>query len=155
MLKHEITYTDFDDEKVTETLYFNLSRTELIEMDAERGEEGLANWAERLVKIKDTKTLFAEFKKIVINAYGEKSPDGKRFVKSEEIRENFANSAAFDELMVQLMTNEETVANFIKGVVPKEMAAEIEKSKAEETAKAKAVMQKALDEAPKVDIPTT
>lgn len=155
MLKHEITYTDFDDEKVTETLYFNLSKTELLEMDAEHGEQGLANWAEQLVKIKDTKTLFAEFKKIVINSYGEKSPDGKRFVKNDEIRENFANSAAFDEVMVQLMTNEETMANFIKGVMPKELAEEIEKNRAEEAAKAKAVEQKALDEAPKADTPTT
>lgn len=129
MLKHEITYEDFDGDKVTETLYFNLSNSELIEMDVEH-EEGMHNWLQKMVKIEDKKQLFAEFKKLLLASYGEKSPDGKRFVKSEQIRNDFLHSAAYEALFFELMTDEETVANFIKGILPKELQEEAEKAKA-------------------------
>jgi hypothetical protein len=145
MLKHEISYTNFDDEKVTETFYFNISKSELVELDVEH-QEGMYEWLQTMQKTNDKKTLFHEFKKIVLMAYGQKSPDGKRFIKNDELREEFSQSAAFEELFVQLMTDETVIATFIKGVLPKDLSEEVEKSqKAEQMAEAEKTLAQKTD----------
>jgi len=119
MLIKPITYTDFDGETRTEKFHFNLSRTECLEFEAEAGSIGLKKLLEKMVKEEDTKRLFAWFKKIVLTAYGEKSIDGKRFVKSEELSKAFEQSNAYDVLMVELFTGgEKAVADFINAVIP-------------------------------------
>ena len=79
---------------------------------------GLSNMIERIVNSKDNKEIIALFKQIILKAYGEKSPDGKRFVKSKEISEAFSQTEAYSELFVELALNEEKAANFIKGILP-------------------------------------
>lgn len=133
MLKHEITYEDFNDEKVTETLYFNISKTELMELEVEHP-EGMHDWLQRMVKIEDKKKLFAEFKRIILLSYGEKSPDGKRFIKSDEIRNDFEHSAAFEALFVSLIESEDTVAKFITNVLPKDLQEDVKKAASEREA---------------------
>ncbi len=127
MLKRDITYQDFNDEKVTDTFYFNITKSEIIELEVET-KEGMDATIKKIIETKDNKTLIAEFKRIILLAYGEKSADGKRFIKSDESREAFSQTAAFDSLFMELATEEEAAANFIKGVLPKELSAEIEKA---------------------------
>ncbi len=127
MLKRDITYQDFNDEKVTDTFYFNITKSEIIELEVET-KEGMDATIKKIIETKDNKTLIAEFKRIILLAYGEKSGDGKRFIKSDESREAFSQTAAFDTLFIELATEEEAAANFIKGVLPKELSAEIEKA---------------------------
>lgn len=127
MLKRDITYEDFDGEQVTETFYFNLTKSEIIELEVSY-KEGLQAALLRIVKAQDNKTLIAEFKKIVLLAYGERSEDGKRFIKNDEIREAFSQTAAYDALFMELATSDDAAATFIKGVVPKDFAKEIEKT---------------------------
>ncbi|MET0786532.1 MAG: hypothetical protein ABWY25_07500 [Paenisporosarcina sp.] len=126
MLKRDITYEDFDGEKVTETFYFNLSRSEIIELEVEY-KDGLKEALQRIVKAEDSKALIKEFKKIVLMAYGEKSSDGKRFVKSDAIREAFSQTAAYDQLFMELAMDDNAAATFIKGVIPKDFAQEQDK----------------------------
>lgn len=120
MLKRSITYTDFNGDEVTEVLYFHLSKPELIEMEVELS-GGLSTMLQRISENGDRKAIVAEFKKIVLTAYGEKSDDGKIFRKSDEIRKNFASSAAYSQLFMELATDETSAAEFINGVMPKDL----------------------------------
>lgn len=130
MLKREIKYTDFDDVVQTEVFYFNISKPEWLEMEVEQ-KEGFSVWIQNVIKADDNKTLIEQFKKIILAAYGEKSPDGKRFVKSDELRENFSHTAAFQELFMELATDADSAAEFVKGILPKDMAGQVEQAIAE------------------------
>jgi hypothetical protein len=127
MLKREITYEDFNGEKATDTFYFNLTKTEIIELEVSY-EGGLEAALKRIVATNDSKNLIAEFRRIVLLAYGVKSDDGKRFIKSNELREEFSQTAAYDALFMELATNDEAAATFIKGIIPKDMTQEVAKS---------------------------
>jgi hypothetical protein len=126
MFKRDVTYEDFDGEEVTETFYFNLSKRELIQLEVEY-KEGLRDALQRIVKSNDNKTLVAEFQKIVLLAYGIKSDDGRRFIKNDTIREEFSQTAAYDSLFMELAMDDTAAAAFINGIVPKDLAQEVEK----------------------------
>lgn len=125
MLKREITYEDFNGERKTESFYFNLTQTEIIEYQVEY-EGGLDSVIRNIIAASDIKSLVAEFKKIVLLAYGIRSEDGKRFIKSPELREEFTQTAAFDALFMELATNADAASTFIKGVVPRDFAKEMD-----------------------------
>ncbi len=127
MLKREITYEDFNGDKVTETFYFNLSKTELIELEVGYG-EGLEAAIRKIIKAEDRQALITEFKKIILMTYGEKSPDGKRFAKSDELRMAFSQTAAFDALFMELATSDNAAVDFLKGVLPSELQEGLDKS---------------------------
>ena len=118
MLKKTIKYTDFNDVEREEDFYFNLTRAELAEMQLSK-EGGLQAWLEKIDKTDNQPELIKIFKNIILKAYGEKSADGKRFIKSEEISEAFAQSAAYDEFFIELISNEAKAAEFINGLMPK------------------------------------
>lgn len=120
MLKRNITYVNFNDEEVTEEAYFNLTKAEVVEMELS-SKEGLSEMLQRIVKTEDRPALIREFKNIILMSYGEKSEDGKRFIKSQKLRDEFAQSAAYDQLFTELITTEQVVADFIIGVLPKDL----------------------------------
>lgn len=120
MLKRNITYKDFNGEEVTETFYFNLTRTELIELEVSY-EGGLQAAIQRIIEENDPKKLIMEFKRIVLLAYGVRSEDGKRFMKSDQIREEFSQTAAYDELFMELATDDDAAADFVKGIIPSDL----------------------------------
>lgn len=132
MLIRPITYTDFNDEEVTETFYFNISKSEIVDLEVGY-EDGLENFVRRIVRTDDKKALLGEFKKIILLSYGERSSDGKRFVKSAELRESFSQTAAYDALFMELITDEDKLVTFIKAVLPKDMSAELEKMVSSQT----------------------
>lgn len=120
MLIQPITYTDYNDEVHTENFYFNLTRSELIEMDAML--PGGMEETFKLIKEKnDIPALMKAFKTILLKSYGIKHADGKRFEKSEEISRAFEQSPAYDEFFMSLVTDDGTMSTtFIKGILPKE-----------------------------------
>lgn len=120
MLKREIKFKNFDDEDDTEIAWFHLSKTELVEMEVEN-EDGLEKTIRRIIEADNRKALIAEFKRVILSAYGVKSEDGKRFIKSEELRTAFSQTAAFDTLFMELATDDSAAAEFINGIVPKDM----------------------------------
>jgi hypothetical protein len=126
MLKREIGYEDFDGNPQTETFYFNLTMAEIIEYNVGY-EGGLEGVIRRIITTSDHKGLVEEFKKIILMSYGERSEDGKRFVKSEESRQAFSQTAAYDSLFMQLATDSDALVAFITSVVPKDVAKEIAK----------------------------
>ena len=127
MLKRDITYEDFNGDMITEAFYFNLTRTEIIELEVGY-DGGLEAALKRIVAAENKQQLVTEFKKLVLLSYGVKSEDGKRFIKNDRLREEFSQTPAFDILFMDLATNDDAAAVFVKGILPKEMAKEIEKA---------------------------
>lgn len=125
MLKKKIKYTDFNDVEREETFYFNLSKAELIELYAEEN-GGFDEYIKSIVESGNNKEILATFKKIIRMAYGEKSLDGKYLKKSEELSDNFCATNAYSELVMELMSNEETAANFINSVIPADVKNQVE-----------------------------
>lgn len=120
MLKKTITFTDYNGEKVTEDYYFNLSRAEVMELQLSVNgyKDGFAGYLQELVNSKDVPAISQMFKKIILSAYGVKSPDGKRFIKSQEIRDSFEQTEAYSELFMELIQDGEKCKAFIEGVMP-------------------------------------
>jgi hypothetical protein len=125
MLKLDVTYETFDEETVTEPFYFNISEPELIEMEVSYT-DGWSATLTRAMEYKDMPVLVKIFKDLLLQAYGEKSTDGKHFVKSDEIRTKFSQTAAYVKMFTDLATNDQFAADFIIGVMPKSLAKEFE-----------------------------
>jgi hypothetical protein len=117
MLKKSITYTDYDGNERTEDFYFNLSRAEVLEMEMSVN-GGMRAWIEKIVAEQDGEKMVARFKDIILKSYGEKSLDGKRFVKSRELTDAFTQTEAYSELFMQLATDAEFAASFINAIIP-------------------------------------
>ena len=118
MLQKTITYTDYDGNERTEDFYFNISKAELTELQySVKG--GLKNILEKAVKEKDGPTIMQLSKEIVLKAYGVKSNDGRRFMKSEELTKEFAETEAYVNLFMELATDEKAAIAFAEGVMPK------------------------------------
>ncbi len=122
MYKKTVTYTDFNGVERTEDFYFNFTKAELIDMQLST-DGGLLEIIKKIVNAKDTPALIKLFKKIILLAYGIKSEDGKRFKKSDEIREDFASTEAYSEIYMELATNTDSASAFINGILPADLAA--------------------------------
>ena len=117
MLKKTITYIDYNGVERTEDFYFNLSKAEVLEL--EMGTTGgLTEMINKIVAAQDSPTLIKIFKELVLKAYGEKSPDGKRFIKSDEIRDAFSQTEAYSNLFMELATDAEAASKFFNGIIP-------------------------------------
>lgn len=135
MLKKEIKYTDFNGDERTEVFYFNLTKTELTELDIESGGT-LVEALKRMINTQDAAGLAMFFKNMIIRSYGEKSDDGRYFEKGDDyaLGKRFTRSNAFDVMFTELLSDStgEKVQAFIYGVIPPEIAAQ---AKAETTPK--------------------
>lgn len=117
MLKKTITYEDYDGNKRTEDFYFNLSKAEIMEM--EMGVSGgMTQMLNRIVAAQDGERIIKTFKEIILKAYGEKSSDGKRFIKSEELSTAFSQTEAYSQLFMELATDADAAAKFVNGIIP-------------------------------------
>ena len=126
MLKQEITYEDFNGDTRTETFYFNYTRPELLEWEvSEKG--GMRKMMQEIVKAEAQKEIVDVFKTFLLNAYGEKSDDGRKHKKTQELKDDFASTAAYAAFYMQLAEDADLAARFINGVVPKGMAQELTK----------------------------
>ena len=117
MLKRTITYEDFNGVERTEDFYFNLTEAECVEWQLGT-EGGLVEMIEKIVAAKDTKSLIEIFKDLVLKAYGEKSADGRRFMKDAEIREAFSQTNAYSIIFMELAKDDIAANEFIKGIIP-------------------------------------
>lgn len=117
MLKKTITYVDYNGSNRTEDFYFNLSQAEVMEMEMSTA-GGLAETIQRVVAAQDAPSIIKIFKDLVLKAYGEKSLDGKRFIKSDEAATAFSQTEAYSQLFMELATNADVAAEFVNGIIP-------------------------------------
>lgn len=121
MLKKTITYNDYNGVERTEDFYFNFTEAEAMELELSTT-GGLMEMIRRIIAAQDAPAIIKTFKELVLKAYGEKSPDGKRFVKSKELSTAFAQTEAYSQLFMELATDAEKAAAFVNGIVPKTAA---------------------------------
>lgn len=122
MLKKTIKYTDYDGNEREEDFYFNLSKAEITEMELSK-EGGMSEYIKKISATQNGPELIKLFKDIIIKSYGEKSLDGKRFIKNKELTEAFTQTEAYSELFVELASNADEAVKFINGIMPKNMTA--------------------------------
>lgn len=121
MLKETITYTDYNGVERTEDYFFNLTQAEITEMEMSIT-GGLAEMIRKVVAAQDAPAIIKIFKDLILKAYGEKSPDGKRFVKSDELRTAFSQTEAYSVLFMKLATDADAAAKFVNGIIPADLA---------------------------------
>lgn len=119
MWKETITYKDFYGEERTEEFRFHLSKAECAEKQMKYAGGGYAEFLKRIVDAKNQETIVDLFKQFILDAYGEISQDGRRFVKSPELSKAFSETEAFSILYMKLATDDEYAAKFVNGVIPK------------------------------------
>jgi hypothetical protein len=127
MLKREIKYEDFNENQTSEICYFNISKPEIIMLEAQY-DGGFGNFLQRLLEAKNESQLVNQFKEIILMAYGEKTEDGKHFLKSEELKKQFSQSAAYNQLFMELASDPDALLEFIRGVFPKDVVVEIDQA---------------------------
>lgn len=117
MLKRTITYTDYDGNERTEDFYFNLSKAEILKMELEIP-GGMTQMINQIVAAQNVPELIGLFSKLIFKAYGEKSPDGKRFIKSDELSTAFSQTEAYSDLFTELATDSKAASEFVNGLIP-------------------------------------
>lgn len=131
MLKKTITYTDYNGSERTEDFYFNLNKAEIMEMEMSTT-GGLAEMIKKIVAAQDAPSIIKIFKDLILKAYGEKSADGKRFMKVDvngnKLCNDFEQTEAFSILFMELATDADAAAAFVNGIVPADMAKKIAKN---------------------------
>ena len=120
MLKKTIKYTDYDGNEREEDFYFNLSKAEVTEMELSK-EGGMSEYIKKISAAQNAPELIKLFKEIITKSYGEKSLDGKRFIKNKELTEAFIQTEAYSELFVELASNADEAVKFVNGIMPKNM----------------------------------
>lgn len=120
MIKKTVKYVDYNGVERVEDFYFNLNKAEITEMELSI-DGGLTKMIEDIVASNDNKQIVGLFKEILLKSYGEKSKDGKRFVKSKEMAEAFAQTEAYSELFIELALDAQAAADFFNGILPADM----------------------------------
>ena len=123
MFKKTIEYTDYNGRKRSEDFYFHFTDEELLEMEMSR-DGGLGEALKKLAQEQNPREIISIFKWIVLSAYGEKSPDGRRHIKTDEVRDNFKHCPAFSVLFMELATDAKAASDFVNNLVTAERLAE-------------------------------
>lgn len=121
MLKKTITYKDYLGNEKTKDCWFNLSKSEIMEMELSTP-GGLTATLNKVIAAQDAPSIIKIFKDLVLKSYGVISPDGEQFIKSEQLRTEFSQTVAYDQLFMELATDAEKAAEFVNGIIPAEIA---------------------------------
>lgn len=117
MYVQKIKYMDYNGMERNETFYFNFTKAEVVEMEYSVS-GGLTAVLNQISETKDFPKLIAIFKDLILKAYGEKSPDGRRFIKSKELSDEFSQTEAYSELYIKLASDTDSALEFIRGIMP-------------------------------------
>lgn len=121
MLKKTIKYTDYDGNEREEDFYFNLTQAECVKLQLGT-DGGLEKKLRKIIAEQDVPKIIPIFEDIILGAYGEKTPDGKRFVKSKELAEAFSQTEAYSNLFIELLSDADAAAAFVNGILPQGLA---------------------------------
>lgn len=116
MITKTITYKDYNGVEKTRDFMFNFSKAEIAEMEL-TVDGGFSSYIEKITAAQDMGAIIKTFKELLLKAYGEKSPDGERFVKSKDLSEAFSQTEAYSTLFMELSTNAEAASAFVNGLM--------------------------------------
>lgn len=123
MLKKTITYHDFNGNEYTEDFWFGLTKSDLIDMEMNTP-GGMQEYVTHIAQTQDMRAVLEMFKNLIFKSYGKKSPDGKRFIRSKEISEEFTQTDAYDVLLMEIFSDENAASAFVNGILPQDIAAQ-------------------------------
>lgn len=115
MFRYDVKYEDYNGKTQEKTLWFNLSKGELLKMDLKYN---LEKHLQEVSKSQDREKILETFEWIISTAYGEKSEDGQMFIKNQQVLDAFKQSPAYDEFLFDLLTTEDAASAFVRGIVP-------------------------------------
>ena len=124
MIKKTVKYVDFNGVDKSEDLYFNLTKTELNNLNFKH-HGTYSDQLKAIVDNKDVKLVTELFAEIIQRGYGIKSEDGRNFRKSPEILYDFTTSAVYDALMTELLENADEAANLFVGMLPSDLQGQV------------------------------
>lgn len=127
MIAKTVEYVDFDGNERSETFYFHLTKEQLMFWLSTNAEYTLDKLLLRLGEKGDLKGTLNIFKQLILDAYGEKTLDGRGFMKSEQMRNEFACTEAFSKIFCEIINNENSAMSFVKGILPNDVREEIDK----------------------------
>lgn len=130
MLKKTITYTDYEGNQRTEDFYFNLTKAELTMMDLSTP-GGINKKLQKISQEMNVPLIMDTFRGFILNSYGQISDDGRRFIKSEQLKTEFEQTEAYSELFMEMCTDANAAAEFLAGIVPKDFGEQFRKAAAE------------------------
>lgn len=132
MYKKTITYTDYNNVERTEDFWFNFSKAEIMEMEMSV-DGGMSALMKKVASTQDAPSLVKIFKDLVLDAYGERSADGRRFMKHDDngrrLSDNFKETEAYSVLFMELAFDDKAAAEFMNGIIPKDLAKQIAETK--------------------------
>ena len=120
MVVKKIKYTDFNGVEREEEFMFNLTEAEITEMEL-MTDGGLSDSIKKIISAQNTPEIIKTFKMLLLKSYGEKSADGRRFIKSEELTEAFTQTNAYSQFFMELATDDKAAIAFINGIIPDSM----------------------------------
>jgi hypothetical protein len=126
MYVKKIKYTNYNGEERERRFYFNLSKAEVLNMELSTN-GGYENYINRIVETRDQHELIRMFKELIKMSYGVKSDDGEMFIKNDKVFSEFEQSEAYSEFYMELVTNTESAIEFINGIMPQALMAEVQK----------------------------
>ena len=128
MLKKTMTTVDFGGTERTEDYYFNLTNAEIMEMQL-CTDGGFVETVKKIVEAKNQLELTRLFKKIICASYGVLSPDGRKFVKNQQVLDDFMATQAYSDLYIELLSGDGKAAeDFVNGILPKDLTNEAAKA---------------------------
>lgn len=130
MFKYTVTYEDFNGEMQEEVIYFNLSKIEIIKLDKHTptGYKDYSSYLTSVADSGDATKILDIFSDLMLMAYGMKSEDGKHFIKSEELKNEFAQSVAYEQTLADMIESPEIIEQFMVGIMPKDLLAKIQQN---------------------------
>ena len=120
MYVKEMEYVDFNGVPRKEKFYFNLTKAEVLDMELGKT-GGFTEYIRKIIEAQDTPELMSLFKMLLLKSYGVKSDDGRRFIKNDQVREDFEQTQAFSDLYMLLALNDKEASDFVNGIVPPDM----------------------------------
>lgn len=128
MIKITKTFTDFNGNERTEDFFFHLTEAEVMKMEMST-KGGLAEMIQSVIASQDAPAIIKIFEDLVSKAYGKKSPDGREFIKNDQIRTSFEQTQAYSDIFMELATDADAAARFVNGIIPANLAKKVAEMK--------------------------
>jgi hypothetical protein len=147
MILKTIKFKNYAGEEEVGTFHFNLSKGELVKMQMSAIDHRTESFEDKLEKIGSSlngKALIEVIDEIIDISYGVKTTDGKRFIKNAADLEFFKSTEAYSELVVELCTDAIKASEFVNGLVPADLRAEVQKEVAQTQSSAKDLREQSL-----------
>ena len=135
MVVKKIKYTDFNGVEREEEFMFNLTEAEITEMELTT-DGGLSDSIKKIIAAQDTPQIIETFKMLLLKSYGEKSADGRRFIKSEELSKEFTQTNAYSQLFMELAYDDNAAIAFINGIIPESMRERVDENNSDDASPA-------------------